>query len=293
VTGVQTCALPISRDLFPGWYVKVLGTWELAGQRMAKVAFRPVQYLPAENRVYLATSLTFRLAWMKDSTLGEPAAPNLTPQGAAYYEERLSANALNEVRLPPYLGGGGCALPSGQYEEVIVTPQSFGSAWDSLVEWRTQTGMPCTVVTKEYIYSAYSGSTNMQKIRNFVQDAYTTWGARYFLLGADGGTATLQIPYHQRSILGDDIPNDTYYADLNGDWVIDVHVGRASVTNTTQIGQFIDKILFYEKTPPATGYAENVFFMGFDLDSSTDGEDTKILNETLSNLKGRARPWRS
>ena len=59
-----------------------------------------------------------------------------------------------------------------------------------------------------------------------------------------------------------------------------MHVGRASVagpgSGSGQIGNFINKILTYEKNPPLSGFAKNAGFFGFDLDSSTHAEQCKI-----------------
>jgi hypothetical protein len=273
---VQDPAIYESDEAFPGIFVQFKGTWDLVGQRMAKLAFHPVQYNPSTGKLTLATSITFRLLW--DELLHPPTQTtcNLTSQGSEYYEDLLERRSLNPVSIPPYIGSGSRALPSGQFEHVIITPQAFESDWSALVQWRTRKGHPSNVVTREYIYANYSG-TDVQKIRAFVVDAHSTWGARFFLIGADGGTGSLEVPYHVLNRLGDDIANDTYYGDYDSDWVVDVHVGRASVTSATEIGQFIDKVLYYEKTPAMTGYGKKVLFLGFDLDDVTDGEDTKIM----------------
>ena len=267
------------RDEFlPGTHGELIATWDLVGQRFAKIELNPVQYNPVTRKIRLATKITFRITWIEQQGPDQQVTYNLTEAGRADYKRHLESVALNPeaVSIPAFAGSSSRSLPSGQYEHVIITPQAFESYWADLVEWHTRKGYPSCVVTKEYIQSNYSG-TDTAKIQSFVQDAHQTWGTRYFLIGADGGTSSLQVPYHERYLLGEYVPNDTFYADYNGNWVIDVHVGRASVTSTASVGQFIDKVLKYEQDPPSTSYANRAFFMGFDLDSSTPGEDTKVL----------------
>jgi hypothetical protein len=149
-----------------------------------------------------------------------------------------------------------------------------------LAEWKTKKGVPTAIVTRQWIYNegGYSG-TNVEKIRQFVVDAHDTWGAMYFLLGGDENV----LPYHERYLLSEYVPNDTHYADYDNDWMCEVHVGRASVVNEGMIGTFIDKVLTYEKNPPLTEYPQTAFFFGFDMYEygSFEGEGTKTAIKNL------------
>jgi hypothetical protein len=158
------------------------------------------------------------------------------------------------------------------------------SSFQPLADWKTQKGVPATIMTTEWIYNSggYSG-TNVQKIKAFVQDVYNTWGTIYILLGGDIDV----VPCHYRTfpiVDPDPVPNDAYYADFDSDWICEVNIGRASVTGpgsgTGQIGTFINKIMTYETNPPLTNYAKNAGFFGFDLDSITYAEQCKINIDT-------------
>ena len=265
---------------YPGDLATRIGGWKMVGQRFAKIALHPVQYNPVSGQLKLATLIEFRVEWIDASNQTEQKTVNLSKTGRDHYETLLKEKAVNpsDVIIPSFAGSKSRALPSGQYEHVIITPQTYESDWAPLADWRTQKGCPSIIITREYIDANYSGNSR-ERIRNFVDDAHTTWGARFFLLGADGGTTSSRIPYHERYLLGEDVPNDTFYSDLDGssgDWVADVSVGRATVRSSTHIDDFIDKVFYYERTPVVSNYGKTVLFLGFDLDSSTDGEDTKI-----------------
>ncbi len=265
---------------YPGQISSVLSTWEMVGQRFAKIALHPVQYNPVSGTLRLATEIEFTIEWLDTANPPDQKTINLSKTGRSHYDNLLKEKAFNpaDVTIPLFAGSKSRALPAGQYEHVIITPQAFENDWDALVDWHNRKGYPDIVITREYIDANYSGDSR-ERIREFVDDAHTTWGARFFLIGADGGTTSERVPYHERYLLGEDVPNDTFYSDLSGlsgDWVVDVSVGRASVRNSSHIDDFIDKVLHYEKTPTLSNYGKRVLFLGFDLDSSTPGEDTKI-----------------
>ena len=74
-----------------------------------------------------------------------------------------------------------------------------------------------TIVTTDWIFteSGYGGS-NLEQLRAFIADAHASWGATYFLLGADVPT----LPFHLRTITvpgygTNTISNYTYLADYD------------------------------------------------------------------------------
>jgi len=106
-------------------------------------------------------------------------------------------------------------------------------------------------------------------------DTHSSWGATHFVLGAD----TDYIPFHTRAITvptwqTDYIINDTYYADYDDDWVLEVAIARMTARAAGQIANMINKIFTYEKNPPLTGYVKTAFFIGMDITvcGDMDGE---------------------
>ncbi len=174
-------------------------------------------------------------------------------------------------------------VPPGSYEYVIITQDSWVSAFQPLAQWKTKKGIPANIVTTTWIYNngGYSG-TNVDKIKAFVQDVNINWGTKFVLLGGD---STI-IPCHYKTYASVDpnpIPNDAYYADYNNDYVCDVNLGRAPVATLAHVNTFVNKIITYEKNPPLTEYAMTAFFAGFDLSSQESGEGTNIM-QFLKNL---------
>ena len=255
---------------------------DLAGQSMVELTIFPLQYLPLQKTIVLISSITLIIEGEPGYIYGDYLPERISDNGYDMYHQMIQNMVANpeQVTLQTSSTPHSLGVGPGDYDYVIITQTSWVSAFQPLADWKTQKGVPATIVTTSWIYTSggYSG-TDVQKIRAFVQDVYTNWGTIYILLGGDTGV----VPCHTRTFSGvdpDPVPNDAYYADFDADWICEVNIGRASVTGTGsgtgQIGNFINKIMTYETNPPLTGYAKNAAFFGFDLDSWTDAEQCKI-----------------
>jgi len=255
---------------------------DLAGQSMIHLTVAPLQYLPLQRKLTLIHSIQFILEGVSGYVCNDYLPQKISENVRITYEQMIKDMVVNpeDVTLTSSLRSQPLGVPAGDYDYVIITQESWVSAFQPLVNWKTQKGVPATIVTTNWIYNSggYTG-TNIQKIKAFVQDAYTTWGTTYVLLGGDINV----VPCQNRTfsiVDPDPVPNDAYYADFDSDWICEVNVGRASVNGTGngtgRIGNFINKIITYETNPPLTNYAQNAGFFGFDLDSSTHAHICKM-----------------
>ena len=268
--------------LYPSQLVSLGAQTDLAGQSMIEITISPLQYLPLQKRLTLVTSITFSIEGVSGYICGDYLPDHMAVDERNMYRQMVQDMVVNpeNVELRTSQAPLPMGVGPGDYEYVIITQESWGSAFQPLADWKTQKGVPATIVTTNWIYNngGYSGS-NLDKIRAFVQDAYNTWGTTYVLLGGD----TDVVPCHYKTFSGvdsDPVPNDAYFADFDSDWICEVNVGRSSVigpeNGTGQIGNFINKVLTYETNPPLTNYAKKAGFFGFDLDSITHAEQCKI-----------------
>jgi hypothetical protein len=258
--------------LYPGEHVKIEGAWDLAGQDFVTLSLYPVQYNPVSGKVVATTSIEFEVQYEAPAGATRETY-NFSERTRAYYLDMLKGMAINPDDVPPlpdHVPSATTALPAGNYDYVIITTAALEGAFKPLADWRTQRGLPAQVKTTSWIYSNYTGTTNQLKIRNFIKDANSTWGTIYFLMGGDSA----YVPYHTKTIDGDNIPNDTYYGDHDGDWKYEVWVGRAPVASIGQVNALVNKIFTYEQNPPSS-YGNKVFFMGFNADSGTPSENCK------------------
>lgn len=281
VTTIQRTTY-LSPLCYPEQLVQVGEQKDLAGQSMIELTIYPLQYLPLQKKLNFITSITLIIEGVSGNSCGDYLSQHISDSGRNLYHQMVQNMVLNPeaVNLRSTSTSQPLGVGPGDYDYVIITQTNWVSAFQPLADWKTQKGVPATIVTTSWIYNSggYSG-TNVQKIKAFVQDIYTNWGTIYVLLGGDTDT----VPCHTKTFSGvdpDPVPNDAYYADFDADWICEVNIGRASVTGpgsgTGQIGNFINKILTYETNPPLTSYAKNAAFFGFDLDSWTHAEQCKI-----------------
>jgi hypothetical protein len=259
---------------FPAETVLLTGEADLAGQAFAVLRVHPLRYAAATGDLTLARLLVLAVdgEWGRMCSDLLPASASERARGQA--EAALRGLVVNpdHVRVHP-APAPGRALEPGTYDYVIVTQSAWVSLFEPLRVWRTRLGIPARTVTTEWILTGagYPG-TSAKKIRAFVADARETWGTTDFLLGGDTNVVTchsdtVSVPgygFHN-------IPNDTYYADYDEDFVCEVNVGRASARTVTQVETFVRKALTYERTPPLAGWATTAAFSGFDNATPGDG----------------------
>jgi hypothetical protein len=273
-----------SPEAYPGKLAEFIHQTDLAGQGIALVRLYPVQYVPAEQELTLYTSITLLLEGIDGYECGDYLPARISEHGRRAYEQAVREMVVNPENVALTMSSGSAPVSRGvgpgEYEYVIITHNDWVDDFQPLADWRTKRGIRAAIVTTDWIYNdgGYVGS-DLEKVRSFVEDAHNTWGATYFLLGAD----TNIIPYHERTItvpgyVTHDIPNDTYYADYDEDWTCEVHVARASVRTPSAIDTFINKVFTYEKNPPLVDYATTAAFFGFDITECGD-EDGETYKE--------------
>ncbi|MFZ1946252.1 MAG: C25 family cysteine peptidase [bacterium] len=276
------------REVLGGVHQGFMGDSRLVSFYVAPFAWNPVtKTLELGDRIEVTVELV-PAAGQRDlrcrpvrSTEFERAVGRgvVNPQDVAAY-----AAVSAESTLPAaggFLPGALAGLEAGNYEYVVVTTQALAQYFEPLVEWKTRKGVPATLVTREWIEANYTGANVQEQMRNFIRDAYQTWGAVWILLGGD----TVQIPSRQVYAMdyemgpdGNRIRCDLYYSDLDGTWNAnglspygevadsvdmypDVAVGRAPVENSTEAQVFVSKVLTYEQNPPAA-YALEMLMAG-------------------------------
>jgi hypothetical protein len=116
---------------------------------------------------------------------------------------------------PPLAGG--ITAGRGPCDYVIITSTNLNAVsgeygLERLRQHRVANGLSAAIVTVQEIYPVYPGRDNAEKVRNFLRDAYVTWGTRYALTGRHR-----YVPHRTNFYLNggaDTFPADMYYANL-------------------------------------------------------------------------------
>lgn len=239
------------------------GIGNFGGYRIAGLILTPFKYNPAEKKLYFIKEMEIELVY------DEANSCPITENQKKIYENAMKDMIINSKDIEIY------SLPlnpgrQSEYDEVIITSSTFASYFQPLVEWRTKTGIRCTVVTTEEIYSSCPGWDEAEKVRNFLIDKYNTWGLTYAVLAGDTSVVPVRKIYSNDTTGGAIFaPSDWYFADMNGgSWDADgdhyygeledsseidlygeLFVGRMSIETSQEIENIINKILTYEKSP--------------------------------------------
>lgn len=182
----------------------------------------------------------------------------------------------------------------GQIDYIIITSKALSKTFQKLADHKASKGLRTAVVTTEKIYKRYKGYDKAERVRKFIQDAYTKNRTKYILLGGDGdgkaNSKTAIVPtrmlYCKAVASGEKptyIASDVYYSCLDGtfdnnknhkygeqkdgkngndvDLATDVYVGRAPVDDETEAENFVTKVINYEnrvKSPQALMIGEQL-----------------------------------
>jgi len=161
-------------------------------------------------------------------------------------------------------------------EFIIITPQAFKDAADSLAEWKNRKGLITRVFTVEKIQEIMNNEVNLTKaIDYFIEERYDNMLLKptYILLLGDYTT----IPYYEKTKgLGDEeyehcinsdadgFVSDYGYADYHGSWYPFFSLGRVRAENFEQANYYVENVIRYESAPPYnTSFYQNAVTAGY------------------------------
>uniref|UniRef100_A0A7C3YS69 T9SS type A sorting domain-containing protein n=1 Tax=candidate division WOR-3 bacterium TaxID=2052148 RepID=A0A7C3YS69_UNCW3 len=258
-----------SEDLYPGKVFELVGIGKGKEGEIAEFLIYPIQYQPKSGKVLFYKRIDLEIG---------------------------VENGENKERKEEY----------GNMEYLIITSPPLDTVFARLADWKTKKGVPSKIRTVSWIEANYPGRDRAEKIRNYLKTLPDS-GTKWVLLGGDTDIIPCRYAYamtcsaniHPRE---DFLPSDLYYSDLDGNWNFDgdtifgevedsidlypdLFVGRAPVRTVSEAQGFVNKVLTYEKNPPAD-YLTNVLFFAEVLWSSpyTDGgvHKDKMERESFS-----------
>ncbi|MDQ1256778.1 MAG: hypothetical protein QG656_1378, partial [Candidatus Hydrogenedentes bacterium] len=284
---------------WPGTDSEEVGTQSKRGFTVFMLNLFPLQYAPATRQVSYAGAMHVEIA------LVDAAPARIRPAITADAELKalvdnpadLAATSAAAKSAVDERGLSGVLPLGGPYDHVIVTTPELEAApgpnnLQALRDARARQGYRSVIVTTDWIYANYDGTRpdggtdNPTSIRNFLIDAYTTWGTQYVLLA---GAHDLVPPRHfSITIPGvdfNDMPVDMYYGcvepaectfdgDADGlygeptdgpggadvDLLAEMYVGRAAVIIAAELAAFVEKTLTYNQSYGE--YLKHVSMMG-------------------------------
>jgi uncharacterized repeat protein (TIGR01451 family) len=144
---------------------------------------------------------------------------------------------------------------------LLITTGTFAPGATNLAAYRQQKGLSSLVVTVDDIYNEFGyGVASPDAIRNFLATALQRWPVkpRYVLFVGDGTYDYRDILQKHDNLVPPALVetayglfcSDTAYADVDGDGVPELAIGRLPVKTPDQLATVIAKIQAYEANAP-------------------------------------------
>ncbi|MBI5194233.1 MAG: hypothetical protein HZA08_12455 [Nitrospirae bacterium] len=187
----------------------------------------------------------------------------------------------------------GIRLKDGDY--IIITHEDFYDAVKPLADYRSKQGYKVTTVKIKDIYDEFSaGIETPYALKDFLTFAYQNWSPRpsYVLLvgdatidykdfsgyGKDYGVRSY-VPAYLYNYYGlGEVPSDNWFADVNGNVLPEMNIGRIPAKSAADVTAVINKIIAHETSSAKSG---NVLLIADDNDSPDI--TTPSIFERLSN----------
>ncbi|MFO7624373.1 MAG: C25 family cysteine peptidase, partial [Anaerolineales bacterium] len=165
-------------------------------------------------------------------------------------------------------------ISSSSADYLMISHPDFISGLSPLVQARMEQGYSVRVINVDDIYAQFNyGIYDPQAIKNYIAHAYTNMGTRYILLvGGDsydyrdylglGNMSKIPTFYAPTDTTTLYSPVDPLFADVDGDRVPDLALGRFPVRNLEQLNAIIAKTLTYQNNtyPNTSVFSSDVYF---------------------------------
>jgi hypothetical protein len=296
-----------SSDIFPSEIFKNQGVGYCRGYSILTVALTPIQYIPADGRLFFISEMTVNIE-LRDNGFEDPFyrvnsndeewVKSLVhnPEITDYYSSRLST-----LSYP-----GGICNPIDNYDYVIITTTHNGLDhwttdtstpynWTSLMDKHASyDGLSCTLVTMQDINaeSDYWNTTPLfndtaAHIREFCRDAYQDWGTEYVFIGGDDEwIPAREMDYDYESNCDSDLYwsnlHDTFNDDGDNDWgeegdtgfdlYSELYIGRITCDTPQDVSNWMKKSFYYADSFDKD-YLENAAFYGCVTGWNCHGDD--------------------
>lgn len=267
---------------FPEKTHELMSVQYRCGVAIAHVKIFPVAYYPKTGTVSYYPSFTLEVTTRKDVSSGTGVRVR-----ADRLLQRSKALEENPSMLQTYTNG----IIQGEYRHALCNPRenfryvivtdidiinaSTDTSINDLISLREAQGFTCKVQNISEVYSNYPGSSDYEKLRNFIKDAYNNWETEFVLLGGDTRILPSTTVFAQYANESDDIVTDLPFqcldqATWNDDYEAEVFIGRFSADNDNEFANQVAKTIRYESITEGDSYLKYGIGIGEKLSQSGD-----------------------
>ncbi len=280
---------------YPAVFAEIKLRQFMRGQECALLWVYPFQYNPVQRilRVYPELTVTVRFVGRP-----EPIPARLKSKSFERIMRRMAANAdvvLAAEQEAAEMNGGDIQLlnnPTG-CDYLIICHPDFETAADTLAAWKNKSGFRTEVVTTD------DTGSSRGEIKTYLINAYNSWNPvpQYVLFIGDSEDIPTYETYFHPSRNHPDYPQgntgtDFIYATMGTtDTTPEYITGRLPVDTATQATNCVNRIINYEKSPPATAsFYSNVtcaavYQDGEDKNDKPDGYADRRFAKTSEDIR--------
>jgi len=261
------------------WYpekpVMLVNIIKVKGISLAVIQVCPIQYNPQMRKAKIFSQVDYEVKFSRNkefiSQKGQYSAGFLKN-----LQNLVLNNASVKAETDSYFSGANDksqAKTAGAKNYIIITHADYLEAADSLAKWKSQLGYSTEIVSRS--------SWTSPQVKSEIQSRYQSWSPKpdYFVIIGDHNKVPGEI--HQDPTYGDNFATDLYYACMDGtaDYVADMAFGRISVSSVAEAMNVVNKIISYEKNPPAQPafYSKGVVCAYFQDDDNNSYEDRRFV----------------
>jgi PKD repeat protein len=254
---------------FPSQVVRLKKIIEIRGQRFAVIEVYPMQIKPSQQELLLHSTIEYSITFSNTSKF-------ISYNNYSHsFLKQIPNLVINKPKLQNSINGHiAISQPNmqiGKTNYVIVCPQEFKDAADTLAKWKSQLGYNVEVIQDVNVSAANVKS----KLESIYNDSLAS--LEYVLLLGDYE----QLPSKRFVKNGKIVYTDNYYACFgdSNDVVPDVALGRVSVHNLSSAFKTIHKIINYEKNPSFnSAYYNNASLISYFVEDANGFEEKNYIS---------------
>ena len=240
----------------------------MRGLSVSSLQVNPVRYDPVTREMRVASRMELEIEF--EGVAIEPAA--FIPESFHLLYKDMILNYEDSG----FYRAGETQVGPGSYLMIYDDEPGVLTRLLPLIDWRKKQGYNVILAT-----TAETGTSNWQ-IEDYIDDTYATADPplEYVTLVGDAN-GYISVACFFESISGYGGEGDHYYSMIvGGDVLSDVHIGRLSVTSTSELEDVVEKIVTYETDPPITdtGWFSRAGLTG---DPSSSGITCIYVNQWL------------
>ena len=230
--------------------VNVVGT--MRGVRLGKLTIEPVSYDPVNNvlRVFNDIEVIVRFDGANAQTTKKMLIDTYSPYFDGVYGMLFNSKSVRSAY------DDHTDLYNTPVKMLVVTTSTYANSdpFNSWLNWKKQKGFDVDVQT---VASGASAST----IKNLIYSRYNANHPTFLVIVGDETVVTYYQLWDYGSSYGN-AATDLEYASVDGDVYHDMFISRIPVSSTTELSNYVNKALTYEKyTMADPSYLNNVLLI--------------------------------